>query len=57
MEKKSNENPLVVTSETGKAQTVNIVQVAFDITGFGKTLGEANKPNINYFIKRISQEA
>ena len=47
MEKKSNEIPLVVTSETGKAQTVNTVQVAFGITGYRETLGEANKPNIN----------
>ena len=33
----------------GKSPNHNSVEVAFGIMGFGKTLGEANKPNIEYY--------
>ncbi len=48
MEKKSIEIPWVVTSETGRAQTVDTVWGSFwYYRVVGVTLGEANKPNIN----------
>lgn len=33
----------------GKSPNHNTVQVAFGVMGYGKTLGEANKPNIEYY--------
>ena len=46
MENKSNEIPLVVTSEKGKAQTVKTVGSFWFYGVVGITLGEANKPSI-----------
>ena len=48
MENKSNEIPLVVTSEKGKAQTINTVGSFWYYGVVGVTCGEANNPTTFY---------
>ncbi len=48
MEKKSKEIPLVVTSETGEAQTIITVGSFWCYGVVGIISGEANKPDIIY---------